>query len=443
MATRGSIPKLMEAAGIDMLPPAVGVPFIRRELAARRGGEVVVAGRLGRMTEEFDPTGGLDTAIEVKPTGVMVGRVTGMGIYSGLTVESTLDPAAQPFLDHHRIDGTPVLPGVMGIEAFAEAATLLFPALRVAAVEDVEFLPGAPCFRDRDLLERLIAETHGSEPAVHDLAREVRYRLYDRPVLMAVRERAYAAAEAGLARLAAAPGQLPAGEFVEHELDATGSRLAPVARPYGQNRANVVVGVIRNFTGRYPEGMARVIVLGDPSRGMGALAEPECRRILAALDLAREMGVPLEWFALSAGARIAMDSGTENMDWIGRVLRRLVELTQAGQEVNVVVMGINVGAQPYWNAEATMLMHTRGIVIMTPEGAMVLTGKQALDYSGGVSAEDNLGIGGVQRAQRVGSVHHIIPPERLRPYLIDTVERGMAREMKGIAPPPLALAGVS
>ena len=28
---------------------------------------------------------------------------------------------------------------------------------------------------------------------------------------------------------------------------------------------------------------------------------------------------------------------------------------------------------------------------------MVLTGKQALDYSGGVSAEDNFGIGGYER----------------------------------------------
>ena len=34
---------------------------------------------------------------------------------------------------------------------------------------------------------------------------------------------------------------------------------------------------------------------------------------------------------------------------------------------------------------------------MTPESAMVLTGKQALDYSGGVSAEDNFGIGGYER----------------------------------------------
>jgi acetyl-CoA carboxylase carboxyltransferase component len=79
------------------------------------------------------------------------------------------------------------------------------------------------------------------------------------------------------------------------------------------------------------------------------------------------------------------------------VLRRIVTFTQAGGEINIVVTGINVGAQPYWNAEATMLMHTRGILIMLPESAMVLTGKQALDFSGGVSAEDNLGIGGFER----------------------------------------------
>jgi acetyl-CoA carboxylase carboxyltransferase component len=143
--------------------------------------------------------------------------------------------------------------------------------------------------------------------------------------------------------------------------------------------------------------MARVVVLGDPARELGSLAEPECRRIEAALDLAESERIPVDWFALSAGARISMENGTENMDWIARVLRRLVRFTQAGGEVNVVVNGINVGAQPYWNAEATMLMHTRGILVMTPDSAMVLTGKRALDYSGGVSAEDNQGIGGYER----------------------------------------------
>ena len=188
----------------------------------------------------------------------------------------------------------------------------------------------------------------------------------------------------------------PPGDFVEHDLDDEGN-LVPVDRPYGQNKANIIVGVIRSFTSKYPEGMTRVLLLGDPSKDLGAIAEPECRLILGALDLAREKNVPLEWFTLSAGAKISMDSGVENMDWIARVLRGLIEFTQAGGEVNLIVNGINVGAQPYWNAEATMLMHTRGVLIMTPKGAMVLTGKRALDYSGSVSAEDNQGIGGYDR----------------------------------------------
>jgi acetyl/propionyl-CoA carboxylase alpha subunit/acetyl-CoA carboxylase carboxyltransferase component len=190
-------------------------------------------------------------------------------------------------------------------------------------------------------------------------------------------------------------GDLPPGEFTELDLDA-GGQLVEVHRPHGGNTANVVAGIIRSVTVKHPEGMTRVVLLGDPSREVGSLAEPECRRILGAIALAVERQVPIEWFALSAGAKISMASGTENMDWISRVLRGLIEFTQSGGEVNIVVTGINVGAQPYWNAEATMLMHTRGILIMMPESAMVLTGKMALDYSGSVSAEDNLGIGGYE-----------------------------------------------
>ncbi|WP_276319885.1 carboxyl transferase domain-containing protein [Egibacter rhizosphaerae] len=192
------------------------------------------------------------------------------------------------------------------------------------------------------------------------------------------------------------PAGASPGRFTEYDLGDDGT-LTPVDRPYGQNRASVVVGTVSTPSDRYPEGMHRVALIGDPTKGLGSLAEAECRRINAALDLAEEHGLPVEWFAVSSGARIAMDSGTENMDWIGRVLRRIIEFTQQGGEINVVVTGINVGAQPYWNAEATMLMHTKGILVMTPASAMVLTGKQALDYSGGVSAEDNFGIGGYDR----------------------------------------------
>ncbi|HVE24260.1 MAG TPA: carboxyl transferase domain-containing protein [Sporichthya sp.] len=187
-----------------------------------------------------------------------------------------------------------------------------------------------------------------------------------------------------------------AGTFFELDLDAEG-QLVPVDRESGQNSAGIIVGLVTSSTPRHPEGLSRVVLMGDPTKSLGSLAEPECARVIAALDLAEAEGFPVEWFALSAGARISMDSGVENMDWIARALRRIVEFTQAGGEINVVVAGINVGAQPYWNAEATMLMHTKGVLIMTPDSAMVLTGKQSLDYSGGVSAEDNFGIGGYDR----------------------------------------------
>ncbi|MBC7278303.1 MAG: ATP-grasp domain-containing protein [Nocardioides sp.] len=186
------------------------------------------------------------------------------------------------------------------------------------------------------------------------------------------------------------------GTVVEHDLDADGV-LVPVDRAPGLNSAGIIVAVVTTPSTLYPDGITRVVLCGDPLKSLGALSEPECARVIAAIDLAEKMGVPLEWFAVSAGARISMESGTENMDWVAAALRRIVQFTQAGGEINIVVAGINVGAQPYWNAEATMLMHTKGILVMTPDSAMVLTGKQSLDFSGGVSAEDNHGIGGYDR----------------------------------------------
>ena len=156
------------------------------------------------------------------------------------------------------------------------------------------------------------------------------------------------------------------GTFVEHDLDEHGELVA-VQRPYGQNTAGLVVAVVTTPTPRYPEGMTRVACSATRRKAMGSVAEPECTRIIAALDLAERMRRPgrvVRAVRPAPGSR--WTSGTENMDWIAAALRRIVTFTQAGGEINVVVAGVNVGAQPYWNAEATMLMHTRGILVMTP-----------------------------------------------------------------------------
>jgi NAD(P)-dependent dehydrogenase (short-subunit alcohol dehydrogenase family) len=146
MASRGSIPTVMKAAGIDMLPAHAGIPIVRRELTLRqRGGEVVIGQRLGSLVADSDPTGGLEIAGEAlgqvtSGHSALFSDVEGWSVGDGLRVVATLDPAEQAFLHDHQIDGTPVLPGVMGIEAFAEAALLLHPERRVAAIEDVAFL---------------------------------------------------------------------------------------------------------------------------------------------------------------------------------------------------------------------------------------------------------------------------------------------------------------
>jgi len=184
MAARGSIPKMMELAGIDMLPPEAGIPLIRRELTAGgTRGEIVVAQRLGILVNEWDSTGGLDVtemdgraaevAAQVRPPGappqempgVMIGRVVSMGLQHGLTIETTLDPKVQPFLYDHQINGKSVLPGVMGIEAFAEAALWMLPGWHIEAVEDVNFLAPLKFYRNvpRTLTTQALISPHGDD----------------------------------------------------------------------------------------------------------------------------------------------------------------------------------------------------------------------------------------------------------------------------------------
>jgi acetyl/propionyl-CoA carboxylase alpha subunit/acetyl-CoA carboxylase carboxyltransferase component len=204
------------------------------------------------------------------------------------------------------------------------------------------------------------------------------------------------------------------GQFVEHDL--VDGELHPVHRPPGENTCGVVVGIITTPTRKHPDGMRRVILLGDPTRGMGALAAPECERICAAIDLAEGQDLPMEWVAVSSGALIAMDSGTENLDATARVARRLIEFTDAGHQVNLILPGVNVGAQSYFDALATMGLDTSGILIMLPQSSMVLTGRAALEISGGVAAEDEIGIGGYERIMGPTGQAHFLARDLAEAY---------------------------
>jgi NAD(P)-dependent dehydrogenase (short-subunit alcohol dehydrogenase family)/3-hydroxymyristoyl/3-hydroxydecanoyl-(acyl carrier protein) dehydratase len=149
MATRRSIPEMMRRAGIDMLEPEAATPIVRREILAGARGEILVAQALGLLVEPRDPEGGLDVkraSSKLKHDFPVAGKVIGLNAYQGLRFEIELNPQTEPFLHDHAMDGTPLLPGVMGIEGFAEVASLIASGLccadegyTVASIEDVNF----------------------------------------------------------------------------------------------------------------------------------------------------------------------------------------------------------------------------------------------------------------------------------------------------------------
>jgi len=184
MATRGSIPKIMEMAGIEMLPPEAGIPTVRRELVAGSfRGEVLVGGKLGVLVKEYDEQGGVDTAklttllAEQMPPLRMLGEVVSANLYGGLEIRTVLDPKEQPFLYDHAMEGTPLLPGVMGVESFAELASALAPGYAVREIRDVEYQAAFKFYRmePQTLVFNAQSEPNGnSELVVSTTLRSVR-----------------------------------------------------------------------------------------------------------------------------------------------------------------------------------------------------------------------------------------------------------------------------
>ena len=166
MASRGSIPEIMNRAGIDMLEPARGVPVVREELAKGSCGEIVVCGSLGSLVAPKDRDGG--ALVGTTLPGVRGGLFSFSSLRTdadeGVVLSTILDPR-QRYLDHHRIDGIAVMPGVMGLELFAQAVASLAPGVRVRSMTDVRFVSPLKCYRDQPreayVTVRLLREPDG------------------------------------------------------------------------------------------------------------------------------------------------------------------------------------------------------------------------------------------------------------------------------------------
>ncbi|MEA3166567.1 MAG: hypothetical protein QOJ26_1439, partial [Thermoplasmata archaeon] len=149
MATKGSILQIMHASGVTPIPTADGVAAFLDELAIPGIRESVVAGELGSIdADQQVVSSGWDVAVAVANELLakhperfrLVDSIDSCTPEKRLEATLTVDAARDPGLADHKVEGIPYLPGVFGIEAFAEAASLLAPQeARFAGAEDVRF----------------------------------------------------------------------------------------------------------------------------------------------------------------------------------------------------------------------------------------------------------------------------------------------------------------
>ncbi|HUR25504.1 MAG TPA: SDR family NAD(P)-dependent oxidoreductase [Candidatus Thermoplasmatota archaeon] len=149
MATKGSILQIMHASGVTPIPTADGVAAFLNELAIPGIRESVVAGELGAIDADKQVvSSGWDVAIAVANELVakhperfrLLDSIDSCTPEKRLEATLTVDAARDRGLADHKVEGIPYLPGVFGIEAFAEAASLLAPQdARFAGADNVRF----------------------------------------------------------------------------------------------------------------------------------------------------------------------------------------------------------------------------------------------------------------------------------------------------------------
>ncbi|HWG92021.1 MAG TPA: SDR family oxidoreductase, partial [Candidatus Thermoplasmatota archaeon] len=163
MATKGSIMQVLQSAGVEPLPVQEGVARFLREVASPGEPEVVVAKALGALAAP--------TPVDATPLLASRGLLQTLVAHEAgarVVARARLDPANDKWLADHAVDGVPYLPGVCGLEAFAEAATLLAHGTVVEARNvqweyPVKFLKGAVEFT----VEARVMQSTPTETLVH------------------------------------------------------------------------------------------------------------------------------------------------------------------------------------------------------------------------------------------------------------------------------------
>jgi len=146
MATRGSVMKILEYAGVTPIKLEEGIEAFIQELESGDDPEVVLSGKLGFL---------LVTPIPAVPVNCrdypLLGNIK-RNLDGSIISERSFSLENDLYLDHHRFDDVPFLPGVMGLEIFAELAKFVYPKKKIVRFENVEFRSAIKFLNDQDRL---------------------------------------------------------------------------------------------------------------------------------------------------------------------------------------------------------------------------------------------------------------------------------------------------
>jgi NAD(P)-dependent dehydrogenase (short-subunit alcohol dehydrogenase family)/4'-phosphopantetheinyl transferase EntD/acyl carrier protein len=123
MAVRGGMKTLLTGRGVQLLPADAGAALTVDMIAAGLTGEVVVSGTLGGML----PSSPHPLVESVDFDG------------ESWVLQHTLSVESDGWIVDHSIDGTPVLPGVIGVEMMAALAVVIRPGASFRGIEQVVF----------------------------------------------------------------------------------------------------------------------------------------------------------------------------------------------------------------------------------------------------------------------------------------------------------------
>ncbi len=124
MGARPGVEAFLKSQEMEFLYPAEGMQAIIDELAYGKVPEILLSGSLGKMDWDkqllYEPGFSASSATNFHFAPKVEDRVKG----ETLSAVKVFSLEADPFLADHSINGTPYVPGVIGLETFAETAAL-------------------------------------------------------------------------------------------------------------------------------------------------------------------------------------------------------------------------------------------------------------------------------------------------------------------------------